>query len=287
MNELNFECQTYVEADNIDDVLIRQMVGPEPSSTILQLKYDGIWARVVVHENVVSIFSKTGRLVHYFPIDPTLQGLTNEPTVLIGEFMFGSQWSQHPSRKGHLYIFDCVVKDGVHYSGYSYQDRYRKALAAVKALQQYNFHIVPCYGITSIGAVWMEIETRNSHEGIVVRRWDSPYNTKLIKVKRSVEDDFVIIGFVGGEGKYTGLLGALLLSQYNASGCLEEVQAVGGGFTDEQRREIWFRQNDYLGKVVLVQGKSRFDSGALRHPTFIRVRDDKLPSQCILKKSSA
>jgi ATP-dependent DNA ligase len=200
--------------------------------------------------------------------------------------MFGSQWSQHPSRKGLLFIFDCPFFEGVDISGQPYEARYRKVLSACAPLGKL-FQPVPCYSILNLGGVWLEIERKQSHEGVILRRWDSPLNTTLFKLKREVEDDFVILDMVEGKGKHEGRMGALKLGQYNPSTLvLEYVCDVGGGFDDLTRRSFWDGKQQIVGQVCLVRGKGRFESGAIRHPNFVRLRCDKLPTQCILKRIS-
>lgn len=281
-----YACQDYEELSSPDDDKIKEMVAGAPSETLLQLKYDGIWAKVVIDENCGRVFSKTGQLKATIPIDPTLPGFPTSTTVLLGEYMYGSQWSQHPSRKGLLYIFDCPFLDGIDISGQPYETRYRKALSCCSTLGK-PFQPVPCYSILNLGGIWLEIEKRQSHEGVILRRWDSPFNTQLYKLKREVEDDFIILDMVEGKGKHEGRMGALKLGQFNpATGQVEYVCDVGGGFDDLTRRSFWDGKKQIVGQVCLVKGKGRFESGAIRHPNFVRLRCDKLPNQCILKRTS-
>jgi ATP-dependent DNA ligase len=205
---------------------------------------------------------------------------------LVGEFMFGSQWSTHPDRAGRLYIFDCLVSEGRDISSLPYKDRYRAAVSATLQLGQ-PFNILPCYSISKLGEFWLTL--REETEGFIIRRWSSPWDATLFKLKFEVEDDFVVMGIIEGQGKHLGKMGALMLGQYN-NGRLEHVMDCGGGFSNAQR--VWWRENYYAAlseqaKVVQIKGKGRFNTGALRHPNFVRIRDDKLPSQCLLKKEQS
>lgn len=284
---LLYDCQSYEELAGPDDVykMVIDAGPPEfkqlPSNWLLQLKQDGIWARVVIQNNQYEIFSKTGQLKKSGNLPQGL--LISQPTVLIGEFMYGSQWSTHPDRTGRLYIFDCLVDNGKELVSLPYKDRYRAAVSQVLQLGQ-PFNILPCYSISKLGEMWLSL--REKTEGFIIRRWSDSWNATLFKLKFEVEDDFVVMGAFGGTGKYAMMLGALSVGQYDETGKLQFVMNVGGGYTDKQRRD-WWPSDPVAGKVILVRGKGRFNTGALRHPNFVRIRDDKLPTECILKREQS
>lgn len=121
------------------------------------------------------------------------------------------------------------------------------------------------------------------------------------KVKVVHTADCVVTGIQPGEGKYKGFCGALKLSVYkkpeccglghvlNAGDCwvcvkcnahhareLVEV-ADCSGMTDMQRRAI--TKHD-IGRVVEVAYQEMGSKGRLRHPRFVRWRDDKPRREC-------
>lgn len=65
------------------------------------------------------------------------------------------------------------------------------------------------------------------------------------------------------------------------NGKLIEVGRVASGFTDEDRQSMAEHPEDYLGKVIEVECMSTTKDGALRHPVFRRVREDKGPDDCL------
>lgn len=280
---MNFECQKYEELAGPDEVFDQIDVsnsGQVASDWLIQLKYDGIWARVEIENGHYHVYSKTGQLKKAARLP---QGqLFVHPTILIGEFMFGSQWSTHPDRAGRLYIFDCLVNSGTDISQLPYKDRYRAAVSQVVQLGQ-PFNILPCYSISKLGEFWTTLEGKT--EGFIIRRWSDLWSDTLFKLKFEVEDDFVIIGFTEGKGKHEGRLGALKVAQFDGTD-LVYVMDVGGGFDDSTRHFFWTHQEELLNRVVLVNGKGRFAEGALRHPSFVRLRDDKTWEQCTLKRQS-
>lgn len=87
------------------------------------------------------------------------------------------------------------------------------------------------------------------------------------KLKAVKTIDLVVTGFRDGKGKYLGLVGALKCSVEGY-----EVAAVSG-MTDEQRVDI--DEKSDLGRVCEVAYQLVSSNGRLRHPRFVRWRDDK------------
>lgn len=282
MNDLPYSCQDYAEMEKVADVFALKSVIETPADHLVQLKYDGIWALVIIEKCEVSVYSKTGQLKHRFKTDDRL--FDNRRIVLVAEYMFGSQWSQHASRKGAIYVFDCLEDDGAKLDHLPYKDRWRKALSICAELGE-PFRPVASYSIDKLGPLWLRLEKENTHEGLIIRKWSQPWQVCLLKLKLTIEDDFVIMGFEPGEGKHDGRLGALKLGQFDGED-LVWVMDCGGGFTDDQRQWFWDNQNIAVMKVVKISGKARFASGALRHPNFECIHPDKDPVDCILKRTT-
>jgi DNA ligase-1 len=113
----------------------------------------------------------------------------------------------------------------------------------------------------------------SGHEGAIVKNLNMPYQGKRsiawIKMKAEETEDLKIVGYVEGEGKYVGSLGALLVDRNGV------IVRVGGGFSDEERADFWANQKKYLGKLIEVSFQEATPDGSLRHPRFVRLRMDK------------
>jgi bifunctional non-homologous end joining protein LigD len=134
-------------------------------------------------------------------------------------------------------------------------------------------------------------------EGIVAKRADSPYRSGYaadwLKVRVDQSSDFAVVGFESASG-----LRRLHLAVREGGG-LAYAGTVGTGFNREDDKEIRARLTplrrdappvpvgDVRGAVwvepemvVEVRYKEWTEGGHLRHPVFLRVRDDKTAREC-------
>lgn len=95
------------------------------------------------------------------------------------------------------------------------------------------------------------------------------------KVKAEETVDCVVTGVEPGKGKYDGLVGSLEGSVYR-DGELVVVANVSG-MTDDERKAM--SVND-AGRVFEVAYQYVGAKGKLRHPRFVRWRDDKPAKEC-------
>jgi len=113
-------------------------------------------------------------------------------------------------------------------------------------------------------------------EGVVLKEGNHRGWYKLKEV-RSV--DCVVTGTTDGVGKYDGLLGSLKCSAYNTQGQLVEIANVSG-MSDDERYDMTFE--DPVGRVVEIAYQYLGAGGRLRHPRFVRFRDDKPERECTM-----
>jgi ATP-dependent DNA ligase len=92
-----------------------------------------------------------------------------------------------------------------------------------------------------------------------------------LKLKAVEDVDLPVLELIQGEGKYHGMLGAVIVSFKG-----KRVN-VGSGFSDEQRKMFWECPELIKRKVIEIQYHEITPDGSLRHPRFIQIREDKTP----------
>lgn len=239
------------------DALAAQQAGCD----IVQLKYDGHWCKAVGLTDRTEYYSETGRLF-------STSGPFIPDSVVVGEFMRGTQWSTHPSRQGLFYIFDIWAYLGVPMTDEPYSTRY-KLLRKLELPSVYR--VVDCYRMQDFPQLWSTQVEYGEFEGVVFRKSTDLIDAKLYRHKKTYSLDGVVYGFEEGEGKHTGRLGALLVLLPTGV-----TTTVGNGFSDAQREEIWAHRENYVNKPVEFVANAVFASGSVRHARFVRWREDKL-----------
>jgi bifunctional non-homologous end joining protein LigD len=143
-------------------------------------------------------------------------------------------------------------------------------------------------------------------EGIVAKRRDSLYepgrrSACWVKVKNVHRQDFVVGGWLPGEGGRSGRLGALLVGYYDDEGALRYAGRVGSGFTETELRRVGGvlaplatdrspftgRQPPKASRFVLpepvaeVEFREWTHSGTLRAPAYKGMREDADPRDVV------
>ncbi len=150
--------------------------------------------------------------------------------------------------------------------------------------------------------LWREVEARGL-EGIVAKRADAPYRSGVRsaawrKVRALETADLAVVGFTRPRGARAAF-GALLLAAREGDAYVF-AGSVGSGFTDRQLADLHARLARRVRKtppcagpvpkgrgntwvepevVVEVRFTEWTGEGLLRHPVFLRVRDDKRPEE--------
>jgi bifunctional non-homologous end joining protein LigD len=148
------------------------------------------------------------------------------------------------------------------------------------------------------GAALLAASRQRGLEGIIAKRLDCPYNpgrrtTGWVKVKNVRETDVVVGGWLAGEGKREGRLGALVVGYYD-DGELKYAGRVGTGFDEAELTRVGRlladsardtspfagrqppRETHFVEPVLVARvGYGEWtQANTLRHPRYLGLRDD-------------
>ena len=193
-------------------------------------------------------------------------------------------------------VFDCVYFDNNDIREKQYIDRLEKAIEVIKMICHYSVHLAAFITSTfEIGTISnagnldsiTDIETvmqaciDEGFEGAVIKSLSKTYYEKgaCLKAKKFETVDCVVIDYQQGRGKYANTVGALLVGYYDKdANKFVQISHVNCS-TDEERD--WWRDNWKTAQYSVIEVKCQeVTDRSLRHPVYIRRRDDKDYTMC-------
>lgn len=288
-----------------------------------EVKWDGVRSLVYVSGGRVHIEARSGRDVteRYPELRDLGRAMGATPAILDGEILAfdatGRPSFERMQRRMHVEsesairrlrkdvpvtyaIFDLLWLDGHSTMALTYMER-RRLLEGL-SLKGPSWHTPACHA--GEGSALLEATRAQGLEGVVAKRLDSTYEPGTrsrcwIKVKNHLSQEFVVGGWLPGEGSRAGL-GALIVGVYDAER-LVYAGRVGTGFTEseltrlgrllEERRRpdspfsptpplkdaIWV-EPDLVAEVAFTEWTG---AGILRHPSYKGLRDDREPREVV------
>jgi ATP-dependent DNA ligase len=118
---------------------------------------------------------------------------------------------------------------------------------------------------------WLYDIIKHGYEGVYLKAKNHFYvpgkrlNT-AIKLKKRPTADLRCVDILEGEGKYEGLIGALLLIDSEG-----RIVSVGSGLQDWERQ---LPKKHFLGKIIEIEYEQILDTYI--QPTYVRIREDKV-----------
>ncbi|MEB3050305.1 ATP-dependent DNA ligase [Mycolicibacter sp. MYC123] len=283
----------------------------DPDRWAFEGKWDGYRLLVEADRGRVRLRSRSGRDVtaEYPQLRSLAEGLTEHHVVLDGELVALDDTGV-PSFAGirhgaplQFWAFDLLYLDGRPLLRASYRDR-RRLLETL--LQGTDLVVHDLLGPSGDDA--LEQSRRLGWEGVVAKKWDSPYqagrrSTAWVKEKHWLTQEVVIGGWRVGEGARGGGIGSLLMG-VPAGDKLTYAGRVGTGFTERQLADLKkmlmplrtkespfgepLSRPDSQGVTFVeptIVGEVRYSErtadGRLRHPSWRGLRPDKTPADVV------
>ncbi|MCC7077502.1 MAG: non-homologous end-joining DNA ligase [Acidimicrobiia bacterium] len=247
--------------DWIPPMLATPAASPPPDDGwAFEVKWDGIRAVTFVEGGRVHLRSRRGRdVTDTYPelreLGPVLGSL---PVVLDGEvitFVDGKPSFERLQRRMNLdgrhtgpqlvhdvpvvlVLFDILWLDGHDTTPLPFRERRR--LLEQLDLNGPAWQTPPNY--EEAGPI-LEATRGQGLEGVVAKKLDSPYEPGVrspnwVKLKHFETGDFVVAGWVEGEGGRAGRIGALVLAAHDSEGRLRYAGKVGSGLTDAELADL-------------------------------------------------
>lgn len=201
-------------------------------------------------------------------------------------------------------VFDLLAFDGHDTTALSYAERHRLLAEILEPGDWWRLSTMH----TDDGPGLYAAATERGLEGLMAKRLDSPYepgrrSSNWRKVKIRPEQEFVVGGWLPGEGNRAGRLGSVLVGYYEGDD-LRFAGKVGTGFSDRELTRLEGVLADLAADESpfdppppkLVARHARYvrpeivaevafgewtDDGRLRHPSYLGQRDDKDPREVI------
>lgn len=299
-----------ISPEEINVARLGQLAGrPRPRdlerATILEIKYDGHRIYMYRGEDGVRTFARSGNektgllrtieeLVLQFPVGTWLDGEacafnsngTNDWGSAQAVLGAGKHRPELEQRMTFV-VFDMIAYDGHDMRRLPLKNRREILEAAFDTLgiESDRLLVSPQFENTP-DAYTALIEA--GFEGAIVKDPESLYSSGgrgdgWFKMKATETIEAVVIGIKPGQGRFTGMLGALIFGQYDSTGELIELGRCSG-MNDKVRREMsdLHEQGKLVGTVIELAHMGVMPSGGLRHPQYKRTRTDKDPKTVTL-----
>lgn len=193
-------------------------------------------------------------------------------------------------------VFDCLYIDGLDIRDRDYIDRLKQVCNILGEIWDDRIHIVDFVKADfTLGSLLeagnlsefddiekcMQACINAGYEGAVIKSLGKSYYEKgaCLKAKKFETVDCVVIDYQQGRGKYSNTVGALLVGYYDKE-ANKFVQISNVNCSTDAERD-WWRDNWATAQYSVIEVKCQeITDRSLRHPVYIRRRDDKDFSMC-------
>ena len=272
---------------------------------IFEIKWDGYRAIAEVEGNSVKLYSRNGNSFNKsYPVIVDALAKMNIDAVLDGEVVAmdkngvpSFQLLQHYNYDHPLlyYVFDVLYINKKNICSLSLLERKKR----LKKLLKKNDFIKYADHIEEKGIEFFKLAIKNNLEGIMAKRAHSEYlpgvrTSSWLKIKHHKTIEAIIAGFTAPGGSRLHL-GSLVLAVRNGNK-LKYIGQTGTGFNSKTLKEVYELLKPLVTKESAFDESVKIDltytpvkpvlvcevkysqitqDGKLRHPVFLRLRDDK------------
>ena len=245
----------------------------DAGEVIIEPKEDGHYCEMKVDCGIAIGYSRTGK--------KTFERKTHLPYgTYYGERRFGTSWAKNLPEEFYdtVVLFDCEIPE---LGDRPYYDR-------LKFIELNTKEDGWLFCIEYVIAYKQEIfdfkkkAIENGYEGVVVRL-PNDWTFNASRLKKDVTNDYVIMGYTDSDAEKYSKNNWIknILVGIHKDGKLTQVMRVGS--MNEDVRDLLSKNKEAnIGRVIEVRGFQLFKSGAMRHPSFVRFRDDKTSEECVL-----
>jgi len=280
---------------------------------VLQEKYDGTRIVAIKKDKKWHLMTRTWKneVADRFPeIIKDLNKIQSQDVVLDAELTFFKHGKSgfltvlaKPETKAE-HVAKLMVFDIIRYNGDVSKLPLMERLKLLQKILPQTKNVELVKTITTPASFQKVYNTivKDQGEGVVMKKKDSKYHFDTrkdwIKIKKIYTEDCVVVGMTNGEGKRAVTFGALILAQYDKNGKLTIV-GKASGFDDATGLKLYTMLSkmpdagNYLHSsmpdvkkwvapklVAEVKYYEKTPYGILRHPVFLKLRDDKMPKSC-------
>ncbi len=152
-------------------------------------------------------------------------------------------------------------------------ERYHKYSRLIKSLALPHVAAVEQFEVESNKALYNMLEdfTQKKAEGLMLQKKNAMFadgrSGNLYKLKQFMDAEAHVIQHKQGKGKYSEVLGALLVEYRGANGATVQFK-IGSGFSDNERRNP-----PQVGSIITFKYHGLSKNGVPRFASFVRVRE--------------
>ncbi|MEJ7625486.1 MAG: DNA ligase D [Ferruginibacter sp.] len=273
---------------------------------IFEIKWDGFRAIAELNSGEIKLYSRNGNsFLHTYPVISEALKKIKGNAVLDGEivvlnedgypeFQMIQDYENNTHLPLHFYVFDLLSLNNKQLDNFPLLQRKEllKKLLGNNEIIRYSDHI------TGTGIDFFAVSIEKNLEGIMAKKADSHYYTgrrtnEWLKIKNNKTADVIIAGYTAPSGS-RNYFGSLVLALKDGT-VYRHAGNAGTGYDEKKLKSIFellqplitqgspFNENIRLPGVTWVKPKLvcevKFTEWTkdekLRHPVFLRLRDDK------------